>query len=476
MVSRILLALAGFGIVMLVIRSVSGSGTAAADPGAFFPATDQESASIAMVHDSRGVSHMAHTGYDGKTKDNIYYGACDAADCGAGIGDWKKATIPFPRAYKVQLAVTSKGKPRLYVISRSSPEETSYNRTYSYGECDGDCTEAGNWTFTDVAKSGDNLISEVLAMQVPDRTFVLDAEDRPRFIYTDANYTIEPDHYGAFVMACDSNCTQSANWTETDLAMHLRQGSRTEQFGKPVIAVAANGTIGVIARVYAFDEDGNEMKSGLYYYQCGADCASKSNWTRAFVNDTGGGSYPSPTWDLAFTRDGRPRIAQFAGAGMENREDLSRELIYLWCDANCTSEASWNGSAVGPGNGTGESADLVLDDQDRPRIAMLTKTNDTALAVCNEDCESSTAKWTSVLAEPMSVAEKERPQAMPFHCDGEVWNALMPSLALKEDSAMIGYDFIVSARCLYKDYQDPIPSYTFHEIHHGTRVVSVKLP
>jgi len=40
----------------------------------------------------------------------------------------------------------------------------------------------------------------------------------------------------------------------------------------------------------------------------------------------------------------------------------------------------------------------------------------------------------------------------------------------------VGYDLLVSARCLYKDFQDPVPSATFHEIFHGTRIVTAPLP
>jgi hypothetical protein len=310
-------------------------------------------------------------------------------------------------------------------------------------------------------------------MQIPDRTFALDGKDRPRFIYTDANYTIEPDHYGAFVMSCDANCTDKAGWTETDLALHL--GYQHEQFTKPVLAAAKDGSLGVATNVYAFDETGKPMKQGLYFYGCKTDCTVRSNWTRAFVNETGSGSYPSPTWDLAFTSDGKPRIAQFAGAGME-RKDLSHELIYLWCDTDCDKEASWNGSPLQPGNGIGESADLVMDAKDKPRIAMLTKHNEAALAACDEDCETSTPKWRFSIAEPIATPQKERPQALPFHCDGEIWQALMPSLSVDGDTATVGYDMLVSARCLYKDFQDPVPSATFHEIFHGTRIVEAALP
>lgn len=472
LISRILLALAGVGITLLVARSFAGSASTA-ESGAFFPATDQESASISVVRDKQGASHIAFTGYDGKTKDQVFYINCEDSDCGTSAANWEKATIAFPGATKIQLAVTSDGRPRLYVISRSAANQSNFNRTYSYGECDSGCTEAANWKFTEIVHSGDNLLGEVLTLRTPDRTFVLDGKDRPRFIYTDANYFIEPDHYGAFVMACDAACTEKVNWTETDLAHHL--GYRHEQFTKPVLAVAENGTIGVVANVYAFDDKGEKMKDGVYYYGCTENCTDRSSWSRAYVNEMGGGSYPSPTWDLAFTRDGRPRVAQFAGDGTE-RKDLSHELIYLWCDTECGRDSSWNGSTVQPGKGIGESADLALDENDRPRIAMLTNHGEMALAACDEDCETSTPKWRYALAESIATPQKERPQALPFHCDGEIWEALMPSLSLNGDSATIGYDMLVSARCLYKDFQEPVPSYAFHEIFHGTRIVTANIP
>jgi len=467
----ILRAAVGFALVMFVIHQFGGRSAAPAGPGGFYPAPEQESASIALARGRDERLHMAHTGYDGATKDFIYYGVCAAADCGARRDNWKIARIPFVGASKVQVAVTPDGKPRLFVIGYAAPDLRDYNRTYSYGECDSDCADPDNWKFVAVANSGDNMISEVLNLRVPDRTFVLDASGRPRFIYTDANYIVEPDHYGAFVMACDSGCLDKANWKETDLALHIRAGYRNEQFTKPALAVAANGTMGVLANVYAFDKVGGEMKNGLYYYGCAADCVVRDNWKRAFVLDSGGGSFPSPTWDLAFTADGQPRVAQFAGDGMAQK-DLDHQLIYIWCKADCDRDKSWNGSTVQPGKGIGEGADLVLDASGRPRIAMLTGDGQIALSVCNDKCETDTPAWTSDLVEPMAVAEKDRPQAMPFHCDGEVWNGTMPALALGETSVTIGYDIIVNARCLYKDHQDPVPSYTFHELFHGTRIAS----
>jgi hypothetical protein len=48
-------------------------------------------------------------------------------------------------------------------------------------------------------------------------------------------------------------------------------------------------------------------------------------------------------------------------------------------------------------------------------------------------------------------------------------------LTLRENAATIGYDIVVEARCLYKDFDEPIPSATFHEIFRGSRIATVSL-
>jgi hypothetical protein len=471
--TRYFAAFAGILSTFLFLSSCNASDTPT--PGGFFPAPDQESASIALARGTDGTSHTAFAGWDGKSKDQIFYGVCKSGDCGTSRDNWQIATIAFPGAMKLQLALTPEGKPRIYVIARTPSGETSYNRSYSYGECDDNCADAASWRFTRVRESGDNLISEVLAKRVPDRTFVLDARGRPRFVYTDANYTIEPDHYGAFVMTCDSDCTDRKNWTETDLAVHLKVGYSTESFGKPVLAVAENGAMGLLASVYAFEEDATQLKRGLYYYGCESNCTSKSSWTRTFIAEQGGGSIPSPTWDLALTADGQPRVALFFGDGTTPAE-LSHQLLYVWCKTDCGREDSWSANAVNPGKGVGEGTDLALDAQGRPHIAMLSADGQIALASCTDGCDSDKPVWKASLAEEMAVVQKARPQALPFHCDGEVWEGFMPSLALGKGVATIGYDIVVSARCLYKEYGEPVPSYTFHEIFRGSRVANFPLP
>ena len=49
----------------------------------------------------------------------------------------------------------------------------------------------------------------------------------------------------------------------------------------------------------------------------------------------------------------------------------------------------------------------------------------------------------------------------------------MPALALSGDTPWFTYDLTVNGRCLYKDFQEPIPTAVFNEIWRGSRVVTL---
>jgi len=75
LLNRISLAVAGFGMAMLAIQEFGGGGIAVkAETSGFFAAPSQESAGIALARDRDNHLHMTHTGYDGETKNFIYYG------------------------------------------------------------------------------------------------------------------------------------------------------------------------------------------------------------------------------------------------------------------------------------------------------------------------------------------------------------------------------------------------------------------
>lgn len=434
-----------------------------------FLGTDIESASSSIALGPDGALHAAYSGYDGASKDKIYYALCAEDDC-AQRDNWRQVAIDLPGAREVQVEVTPDGRPRIFVTGWTA--QYANGSEYSYGECDDDCLDAGNWTFGAIAASADGLLTNINSYRLPARTFALDEDGRPRFIYADENYSVEPDHYGAFYMACDQDCTDKDNWIETDLANHMSYS--TESFVQPVLALGKGGKVRVLAQVYAFEPDGTDAKDGLYYYFCDKACTDPERWNRGFVIDTGGGSYPNPTWDMALTEDGAPRLAVFAGDGME-QTDLDHQLIYIYCDQDCDNEDNWNGNTVQPGDGHGESPDIELDDQGHPRIAFTLSNGDIGLARCEESCESPNAGWWSDFAERSAAAQAERPQYLPFHCDGEIWQGFAPDLVLDGEKIVIGYDIAVEARCLYKDYDDPQPSAVFHEIFRGARVMQTEL-
>lgn len=384
--------------------------------GAHFFAPAGESSSAAVAYHSGTGLHAAYAGYGGADGNSMFYAQCVKADCNAADA-WQSVQLPLRQAVKVQLALTPSGQPRLFGAGWSPDDANGTN--YVYAECDRDCLNARNWRIGTVMSTSDGLMSNISRTRLSERNFALDEKGNPRFVVADSNYRIEPDHYGAFYMACDSDCTNAASWSETNLANAF--GYNTESFHHPVLALAPGGKARMIANVYAFDEAGTDLEDGLYYYECDRACTTRSNWARTLVIEAGYGSYPDPSWDLKALPDGRPRLGFFAGNDMKDA-GLSHQLIYAWCDADCTSEAdTWSGYKVGVGDGNGESPSLALDAEGIPHMAFVTSGHELGYAYCVKDCQSSnTAEWNADFAERSDTAASDRPTALPFTCDGEL--------------------------------------------------------
>lgn len=432
----------------------------------FAPAIHTNSASLAY-HAGTGL-HAAYAGFGNQKGDAMMYARCVVADC-TGPDAWRVVELPLPQAVKVQLALTPSGQPRLLGAGWS---EGGANATdYVYAECDSNCLDRASWTLGTIMSTADGIMSNISRSRLPERSFALDEAGRPRFIVSDANYLVEPDHYGAFYMACDRDCTRARNWTETNLAN--QSGYVFESFSYPVLALAPGGKARMIASVYAFDENGTDLEDGLYYYECDRNCSTRANWSRTRVIERGSGSYPDPTWDLKTAADGTPRLAFFAGDGMTDA-GLSRQLIYAWCETDCTAPegANWFGYPLGLGEGVGEGPSLALDGDGAVHMAFVTGGLDLGYATCTSDCENPDgAPWDARLAEAEGAAASARPTALPYTCDGEVWNAMAPSLTLVGRHPLIGYDISVEARCLYKEFGRPEVTYQFHEIWRGARLI-----
>jgi hypothetical protein len=437
---------------------------AAADGRYFAPA--QESASAGIATDASGALHAAHTGYDGATGDFIYYSTCATA-CEVAT-NWSAVELPFTDPQMIQVAVTPEGRPRLLI--QSATYESGASSLFSYAECDAGCTSAAAWTIVPVASKADGTFGNIFLYRIPQHSFAVDASGRPWFVYTDANYGAEPDHYGTFLTTCGAVCTDPENWTETNIAVRLPEKYVTEYWDQAALAVTPDGRPRLLAKVYAVDEEGAEIESGagLYYYECDAGCDTRTAFRRTRIIDTGSGSYPNPGWDLEVLPDGRPRVAFFAGPGMP-QENLDNSLLYLWCDADCASDSSWYGHGV-TAKGDGEAPDIALTADGKPRLAFLGQYGDLGALACDVDCESDAGQWTLKLQESTSDAAADRPTALPYTCDAELWNGMMPHLAVSGGQSWFAYDLVVEARCLYQEFGEPEITYQFHELWRGSRL------
>lgn len=435
--------------------------------GAYFAPEEETSSASLAYHEVTGLQ-AAFIGFGQDNRDALYYALCAGGDC-AEDAAWSHVALELPQTVKAQLALTPEGAPR--ILGAGWAPDQANGTAYYYAECDTDCLDKSNWRIGKIATTADGLMSNIGRERLPERTFALDDKGRPRFIVSDSNYSVEPDHYGGFYMSCERDCTLASNWTETNLANHV--GYNTESFSYPVLALGANGSAKVIANVYAFDEEGNDLEDGLYYYECAGNCTVRGNWSRTRVIGPGSGSYPNPTWSMDLTADGRPRVALFTGYGADV-EGLDSQLLYLYCDTDCTAAEgeNWYGYPLGVGDDVGESPHIAIDSHDIPHIAFTTDRFELGYAVCTASCEESReAKWDADFAERKDTAATDRPTALPFTCDGEVWNGMEPSLALVADKPMIAYGLSVEARCLYKEFGKPEITYEFHEIWRGSRVM-----
>jgi hypothetical protein len=211
--------------------------------------------------------------------------------------------------------------------------------------------------------------------------------------------------------------------------------------------------------VFAKNSDGSEAPTGLYYYECNSGCDQTANWKRVFLIPTGTGALPHPSWDIELDANNRPRVVIFTGTDL-SPDTFENRLLYLWCNSACLNADNWNFNSVGLAREVGESPDLALDAQGKPRIAWIDIAGDAGYSWCNTACESDAPQWQSKIVETEAALRQNFPQAIPSGCDSDVWEGLAPVLSLdKNGNPRIAYDVSVEARCLYDDPNDGQPPY-----------------
>jgi hypothetical protein len=433
----------------------------------FFADPAWKTSNAAIKVDGQGGIHMAYYYYepeysateDSRPPTSAVYRYC-AAQCDQERR-WDEIKL-LRSVNEVQLAVTSTGKPRLLI---RADRDSNGKDEYLYTACDSDCTSTGGWETVEVLESGDPYLWQLYDDGQPQRSFALDPLDRPRFVYMDYNYSIEPDRYGTYYLYCDAGCLDGANWGEVHIGPYDDTTYRYEMFEYPALAFTSQGQPRIAA---AFNALGDEDYA-LHYLGCDSACEDEDNWGRAKLWARGQGE--NPGWDIALDAQDRPRIAFYP----EAMEDGSGEqLYYAWCDQDCFETDSWTRANLGLGEDNGADPDLVFDDAGNPWIAFIAMDGSAVGVVgCERDCTSPQATWTDFLIDTYEVLEAEWELAVAPTCEGGIWQAWTPSMVFdRVGNLRLAYDATYHAYCWWDtDYQRYVESYQFYLIERSVRGV-----
>lgn len=471
--------------VYLPVTHGAGSATTPPPPapgqrGARFLEAQTRHASADIAIDAASGMHAAYAHYIPSAENpRAVYTFCTAWPGGcASAAAWRSVALG-ERVREVQLELTAAGQPRLLIVSEDAERG---GREHWYAACDSGCDSAAAWSSALVVTSYN--AESVTDDDQPQRSFALDPQGRPAFLYNDRNYQYaEPDLYGAFYAACAERCAEPSSWSIAGLS-RVHRGYLSfdyETMSYQALRFTPDGSPRFVARVYALNEDGSSAENGLYYYGCDAACDEPSSWGRRFLVPTGGGATPHPSWDLAFDSAGRPRVALFLGDSI-TPEEYVNQLLYLACDAaDCLAPGdTWDFSQVLGVRGAGHGADVEIDAQGSPRLAWIDASGDLGFAWCDASCASEAAVWKQQVVETEAQLRASHPQAIPGHCRSDLWSGLAPVLALDQaGSPRIAYDVAVSADCYYDttpgDPSDP-PVVRFEPIWRGVRLTFFPKP
>lgn len=436
-------------------------------PMSFFVDTSWHTAHARIAVDAQGGKHLAFAYQEPAIEDrptSAVYRHC-SADCEQATS-WKELRWGS-LVRSVQLELTTQGKPRLLIAVDSSTY--TGGKDYHYASCDAaDCTQAEAWSISLVFSGRVPAYNLTNDDELPDRSFELDPQDRPRFVVFDENQLASPQHFGLYYLSCDSQCEQASQWHEA--LTTIVEPYALERVSQPVLAFSPSGQPRIASA--QFTPLGNEP-SVLMYLACDADCDQPQNWGRAALAERGGGAEPSV--DLEVNAAGQPRIAFYQEAMLEGQ---GKRLSYMSCDDGCLDASHWQRLDLGLGAFNGQEPDLALDAQGRPRIAYADwDEGGIGYASCDRDCASDASAWQHRLLETRDALYQAWPVAYPAHCTGGLWNTLDPTLALPaQGPAQISFDATYHARCVYDhDPSDNIPpSAEMNLIVKAGRVVTVE--
>jgi hypothetical protein len=231
----------------------------------------------------------------------------------------------------------------------------------------------------------------------------------------------------AYYVYCDTACTNAASWWKYPVNVDIFADADS----RPTLTFTSSGW----PRITAIME-GSDAKEWLTYITCDADCINQANWTYTALMERGSGHV---SFVLRLTSSGQPRLVFNQGS---INSGPAGYLYYWWCNTGCTDGANWAGSSIGA-EGQAEDPDLALDALNHPRIAFRNTSSPDGLGYvwCDTNCESTSATWLGGVVEPSSDLDLEWDILPPLNCSGSYWwDGYRPSLVLDTvGNPRIGY-------------------------------------
>ena len=432
---------------------------------AFFVQPEAKTGSASIVVDDFGGLHLAYADYlpFAEHPAAVYLYCAPGANCANG-SSWNGVALA-DYVNEVQLALTRNGQPRLLIRAKSQTAGLDWD--YFYAECNQTCTDPIQWAGDWIAGSYGTSIFDINDDTSPQRSFALDRQDRPRFIYQDRNYPIEPDHIGAFYMACETDCANGLNWTETQITYGTEFDYEVVQY--PALAFTSSGQPRVATMIDPLGSD-----TAFYYVACDSSCGDVNQWQRVKLFERDSGPYVS--WDIEVDKNDRPRIAFYKGATLDN---TGERLYFASCNSNCLNDAAWQKLNLGLNSGVGKHPDLEFNPQGQPRIAYIRSLGDgLGYISCDTGCEGTQANWHNTTVETATTLDQEYPVARPPHCNVGLWSSLAPVLSIDTGGhPRVAYDAVYDTQCWYDDPNDGLPPYlVWHQLWHSVRGVIFPQP
>jgi hypothetical protein len=392
-----------------------------------------------LALDGNGGTHVIYTSNfpDDSGVSPAFYAYCPANCTSADA--FRVARLSDQLSF-AQLAVDAQGRPRVLLASELPDPSFGVKMHWTYGECNLGCTDAANWTLTEIAVA--RWYWGAVDME-SNQSFALDANGNPRLLYFSNSFAVDENTpVGTIFTYCDGDCTQLSNWYTTILsdATWENLALTLTRAGLPRIAYTVTNNEGVHTLGYAECDN-----PACTFYTTNYAVLTHSYATLALSGYV---------YTLRLDSQDRPRLAYYPGWG-DSGSLPGQRLYYITCNAGCTQPGTWQATDLGLPAKTpagdeiwnGDSgADLAFDKQDRPRIAMHmgNSVDELVYLWCNSGCEASANNWsyqviwsTAAQVEEMGLPPSQGcPDCIPPipPCPTGFWDAgYWPSLAL--DSA-----------------------------------------